>query len=120
MVKNRKVKLLLEKIIKELEDLKAFEIQSLNIKNRSALADFIIIASGNSSRHVNSIVTNLIKNNKNKILSSEGLGKTDWVIVDFGDIIVNVFKPETRKYYSIEKIWTDNELKDEKISFGQI
>ena len=118
MVKNRKVKLLLEKIIKELEDLKAFEIQSLNIKNRSALADFIIIASGNSSRHVNSIVTNLIKNNKNKVLSSEGLGKTDWVIVDFGDIIVNVFKPETRKYYSIEKSWTDNELKDEKISFG--
>ena len=118
MVKNRKVKLLLEKIIKELEDLKAFEIQSLNIKNRSALADFIIIASGNSSRHINSIVTNLIKNNKNKILSSEGLGKTDWVIVDFGDIIVNVFKPETRKYYSIEKIWTDNELKDEKINFG--
>ena len=118
MVKNRKVKLLLEKIIKELEDLKAFEIQSLNIKNRSALADFIIIASGNSSRHVNYIVTNLIKNNKNKVLSSEGLGKTDWVIVDFGDIIVNVFKPETRKYYSIEKIWTDNELKDEKISFG--
>ena len=118
MVKNRRVKLLLEKIIKELEDLKAFEIQSLNIKNRSALADFIIIASGNSSRHVNSIVTNLIKNNKNKILSSEGLGKTDWVIVDFGDIIVNVFKQETRKYYSIEKIWTDNELKDEKISFG--
>ena len=118
MVKNRRVKLLLEKIIKELEDLKAFEIQSLNIKNRSALADFIIIASGNSSRHVNSIVTNLIKNNKNKILSSEGLGKTDWVIVDFGDIIVNVFKPETRKYYSLEKIWTDNELKDEKISFG--
>ena len=120
MVKNRRVTLLLEKIIKELEDLKAFEIQSLNIKNRSALADFIIIASGSSSRHVNSIVTNLIKNNKNKILSSEGLGKTDWVIVDFGDIIVNVFKPETRKYYSIEKIWTDNELKDEKISFGQI
>ena len=118
MVKNRRVKLLLEKIIKELEDLKAFEIQSLNIKNRSALADFIIIASGNSSRHVNSIVTNLIKHNKNKILSSEGLGKTDWVIVDFGDIIVNVFNPETRKYYSIEKSWTDNELKDEKISFG--
>ena len=118
MVKNRKVKLLLEKIIKELEDLKAFEIQSLNFKNRSALSDFIIIASGTSSRHVNSIVTNLIKNNKNKIVSSEGVGKTDWVIVDFGDIIVNVFKPETRKYYSIEKIWTDNELKDEKISFG--
>ena len=118
MVNNRKVKLLLEKILRELESLKAFEIQSLNIKNRSALADFIIIASGSSSRHVNSIVTNLIKNNKKRVLSSEGLGTTDWVIVDFGDIIVNVFKPETRKYYSIEKIWSDNELKDEKISFG--
>ena len=59
MVNNRKVKLLLDKILRELESLKAFEIQSLNIKNRSALADFIIIASGNSSRHVNSIVTNL-------------------------------------------------------------
>ena len=118
MVNNRKVKLLLEKILRELENLKAFEIQSLNIKNRSALADFIIIASGSSSRHVNSIVTNLVKNNKKRVLSSEGLGTTDWVIVDFGDIIVNVFKPETRKYYSIEKIWSDNELKDEKISFG--
>ena len=118
MVNNRKAKLLLEKILRELESLKAFEIQSLNIKNRSALADFIIIASGSSSRHVNSIVTNLVKNNKKRVLSSEGLGTTDWVIVDFGDIIVNVFKPETRKYYSIEKIWSDNELKDEKISFG--
>ena len=118
MVNNRKVKLLLEKILRELESLKAFEIQSLNIKNRSALADFIIIASGSSSRHVNSIVTNLVKNNKKRVLSFEGLGTTDWVIVDFGDIIVNVFKPETRKYYSIEKIWSDNELKDEKISFG--
>lgn len=118
MVNNRKVKLLLEKILRELESLKAFEIQSLDIKNRSALADFIIIASGSSSRHVNSIVTNLVKNNKKRVLSSEGLGTTDWVIVDFGDIIVNIFKPETRKYYSIEKIWSDNELKDEKISFG--
>ena len=76
-----------------------------------------MIASGNSSRHVNSIVTNLIKITR-KVLSFEGLGKTDWVIVDFGDIIVNVFKPESRKYYSIEKIWSDNELRDEKVSFG--
>lgn len=118
MVKNRRVKVLLDKIIKELESLKALEIQSINIKNRSALADFIIVASGSSSRHINSIVTNLIKSNKKKVLSSEGLGNTDWVIVDFGDIIVNVFKPEARKYYSIEKIWSDNELKDEKSSFG--
>jgi len=101
-----------------LEKLKAVDIQFFDIKNRSALADFVIIASGTSSRHINSIVSNLIKNNKKKVLSSEGLGKTDWVIVDFGDIIVNVFKPESRKHYSLEKIWSDNELKDEKIGFG--
>ncbi len=118
MNKINNVKILLKKIIKDLENLKAIDIQSLDIKNRSALADFIVVASGNSSRHVNSIVTNLIKKNKKKVLSSEGLGKTDWVIVDLGDIIVNVFKPETRKHYSIEKIWSDNELEDEKISFG--
>lgn len=112
------VKNLLKKIIGELEKLKAVDIQFFDIKNRSALADFVIIASGTSSRHINSIVSNLIKNNKKKVLSSEGLGKTDWVIVDFGDIIVNVFKPESRKYYSLEKIWSDNELKDEKIGFG--
>ena len=66
MVKPHSVKVLLKKILKELENLKAVDIQLLDIKNRSALADFIVIASGNSSRHVNSIVTNLIKNNKKK------------------------------------------------------
>ena len=112
------VKNLLKKIIGELEKLKAVDIQFFDIKNRSALADFVIIASGTSSRHINSIVANLIKNNKKKVLSSEGLGKTDWIIVDFGDIIVNVFKPESRKHYSLEKIWSDNDLKDEIIGFG--
>ena len=109
---------LLKKIINELEKLKAVDVQFYDIKNRSALADFIVIASGTSSRHINSMVTNLIKKNKNKVLSSEGLGKTDWIIVDFGDIIVNVFKPESRKHYDLEKIWSDSDLKDEKIGFG--
>ena len=66
MNKINNVKILLKKIIKDLENLKAIDIQSLDIKNRSALADFIVVASGNSSRHVNSIVTNLIKKNKKK------------------------------------------------------
>ena len=52
-----------------------------------------------------------------KIISVEGLKSTEWIIVDFGDIIVNIFKPEAREYYSLEKIWT-SELQDEKISYG--
>ena len=51
------------------------------------------------------------------MISVEGLKSTEWVIVDFGDIILNIFKPETREYYSLEKIW-QSDLEDEKISFG--
>ena len=54
---------------------------------------------------------------KKKGISVEGLKSTEWIIVDFGDIIVNIFKPEAREYYSLEKIWT-SELQDEKISYG--
>ena len=96
---------LLKKITDQLDDLKAFDIVVIDIKNRSALADYLIIATGNSSRHLNSITSNLIKSNKKQIISSEGLKSTDWSILDFGDIILNIFKPEAREHYSLEKIW---------------
>ncbi len=115
---NAEVKKLLKKIIKELEESKANDIEILDIKNRSALADYIIIVSGTSSRHVSSIVSKILKLNKKKILSTEGLKSKDWMIVDFGDIILNVFKPEIREHYSLEKIWKNNDLKDEKFGFG--
>ncbi len=113
-----KVDNLLNKIIKDLEDVKAKDIQTINIKNRSALGDYMIIVSGTSSRHINSIVANIVKLNKTHVLSTEGLNSTDWLIVDFGDIILNVFKPETREHYSLEKIWKNNDLEDERFGFG--
>ena len=115
---NSEVKKLLSKVLKDLENYKAVDVEVINIKNRSALGDYIIIASGTSARHINSIVSNIAKTNKEKILSTEGLKSTDWLIVDFGDIILNVFKPETRKHYSIEKIWKNNDIEDEKVGFG--
>jgi ribosome-associated protein len=115
---NSNVKKLLRKLIKDLEASKANDIEVLNIRNRSALADFLVIASGTSARHINSIVSKIIKSNKKFVLSTEGLKSTDWLIIDFGDIILNVFKPESREHYSLEKIWKDNDLKDEKIGFG--
>ncbi len=114
---NLKLKKLLKKIVKDLEESKAKDIQVIDIKNRSALADYIIIVSGTSSRHINSIVSNIVKSNKGNVLSTEGLNSTDWLIVDFGDIILNVFKPEIREHYSLEKIWMNNDLKDEKLGY---
>ena len=115
---NLGVKNLLKKIIKDLEELKAKNIEVLDIKNRSALGDYMILVNGTSSRHVNAIVNNIVKSNKKNVISTEGLKSTDWLIVDFGDIILNVFKPEAREHYSLEKIWKNNDLKDEKVGFG--
>ena len=115
---SAEVDTLLNKIVKDLEDAKAKDIQIINIKNRSALGDYMIIVSGTSSRHINSIVSNIVKLNKTHILSTEGVNSTDWLIVDFGDIILNVFKPETREHYALEKIWKNNDLEDEKFGFG--
>jgi ribosome-associated protein len=115
---NAEVDSLLNKIVKDLEDVKAKDIQIINIKNRSALGDYMIIVSGTSSRHINSIVSNIVKLNKTHILSTEGVNSTDWLIVDFGDIILNVFIPETREHYSLEKIWKNHDLEDEKFRFG--
>ena len=115
---NIEVNRLLKKILQDLEDLKAKDVKVIDIKNRSALGDYIIIVSGTSSRHLNSIVNNIVKNNKKNVISTEGLKSTDWLIVDFGDIILNVFKPEIREHYSLEKIWKNIDLKDEKVGFG--
>ena len=117
MNQDSSIKKLLKKILLDLGDLKAMDIVVINIKNRSALADYLVIASGNSSRHINSIVSNLIKNNKRNIIATEGIKSTDWSVVDFGDIILNVFKPDTRQHYDLEKIWQDG-IEDEQQRFG--
>ncbi len=118
MKKKSLVKNLLKKIVKDLEKSKGFNIEVINVKNRSALADYMIIVSGTSSRHINAIVNNVVKSNKKNVISTEGLKSTDWLIVDFGDVILNVFKPETREHYALEKIWKNNDLKEEKVGFG--
>ena len=117
MNQHKDIKIFLKKIIKDLNDLKAIDIKFIDIKNRSALGDFLLIVTGSSSRHINSIARKIIENYKKKVISVEGLKSTEWVIVDFGDIILNIFKQDAREHYSLEKIWQSN-LEDEKISYG--
>ena len=104
---EKKIKSFLNRILKDLDDLKAIDTKFIDIKNRSALGDFLVITSGTSSRHINSIASKIIESNKKKVISVEGLKSTEWVIVDFGDIILNIFKLHGNNNIEIEKFWKD-------------
>ena len=104
-----KLEKLAELIIKTLEDNKASNIQTLDVRNLASFADLMIIASGTSNRQVTSIAEKLIeKTKKNNVppYGSEGTGYGEWVLVDLGDIIVHIMQPATRAHYQLEKLWS--------------
>lgn len=117
MSKNIVVKKLLKEIISVLSGIKATNIKFFDLKNNSSIADYIIVSSGNSSRHVNSIVNRLSKDLKKKILSVEGIPQGDWALVDFGDIILHIFRSEIREHYNLEKLYSPYSPNEKKI-FG--
>lgn len=101
-------KILLEQILKSLEDDKAEEIVTIDLGGKSEMADHMVIASGRSSRQVASISDHLVDRLKQDhgILSKvEGKDASDWVLIDAGDVIVHVFRPEVREFYQLEKMW---------------
>lgn len=96
-------------ILASLEDDKAEEIVSLDIRGKSSVADMLIVASGRSQRHVGALADHVMRKLKEagaKDLKVEGLPHCDWVLVDAGDVIVHLFRPEVRSFYNIEKIWS--------------
>ena len=100
-------------IHKVLSDNKAKDITKINLEKKSSIADFMIICSGTSNRHVislsNYLVQALKKENLNT-LNVEGIRNGDWVLVDAGDIIVHLFRSEVREYYALEKMWAGEEI----------
>ena len=93
-----------------LEDTKAIDIISINLKGKSSMADFMIIASGTSSRHIQSLseqVLEKLKDNGVKNSKIEGKESSEWKLVDGIDLIVHIFHPEKRKFYELEKIWSE-------------
>jgi ribosome-associated protein len=103
-------------IIETLADLKAEDIIEIDTSKESSLTDCVIIVTGRSSRHVNSISHNIseeLKKHGYKDIKMEGMPSCDWVLIDAGDIIINVFRPEVRDFYNIEKIWTSNLIRPE-------
>ena len=96
-------------LVSELDKLKANNIVLIDLKDKSPLADFMIIAGGNSSRHVNSMAQKsfeFLKDNKVKNISIEGMKNSDWVLIDAGDVVLHLFQHETREFYNLEKMWT--------------
>ena len=105
------MKLLKEFIINTLEDNKAEDIISIDVQNKTSVTDYMIIVSGRSSRHVKSIADNLIKilkKNKIKPIGIEGYTKSEWILLDFGDLLVHVMHPDKRNFYTLEKLWDEN------------
>ncbi|MGH1378309.1 MAG: ribosome silencing factor [Alphaproteobacteria bacterium] len=91
---------------------KAEDIVCVDLSGGSALADYMFIATGTSSRHVNSLARKLkekLQSHNVKGISIEGLSQSDWVVMDAGDVIVHLFRPEVREFYNIEKMWCAGE-----------
>ena len=101
-------------IISSLNDRKAEQVSSLNLVGKSDFADLMIIASGTSQRHVSSLadaVVDALKKAGYEHIPVEGKDVGDWVLVDAGDVIVHLFKPEIRDHYNLEKMWSMPSLK---------
>ena len=97
-------------VIKTLDANKAKDIVSIDLKDKSSMADFMIIASGTSSRHIQALseqVLEKLKNNGVKESKIEGKESTEWKLVDGIDLIIHIFHPEKRKFYELEKIWSE-------------
>lgn len=106
-------KSVIDTVLACLDDAKAEEVVSINIEGKSALADYMVIASGRSNRHVAAISDQLVSALKEAGFGNariEGMPSADWVLIDANDVIVHVFRPEVRAFYNLEKMWQAPDL----------
>ena len=93
-----------------LNDNKAIEVKSINLKDKTSIADFMIIARGNSSRHIQALSDILVNELKKRGINNcriEGRDSNDWKLIDAIDIIIHIFHPEKRKFYDLERMWSE-------------
>src|ERR1700682_1228117 len=101
----------LNMILSRLDDMKAEETVTIDLRGKSAFSDYMIVTTGRANRHVGAIAENVTKALKETGIKSvhvEGLPNCDWVLIDSGDVIVHVFRPEVREFYNLERLWTHN------------
>ena len=96
-------------VLASLDDMKAEDTVTIDLRERSSLADAMVVTSGRSHRHVGSVADRVVENLSKagcRGLRVEGLPHCDWVLIDAGDVIVHVFRPEVRDFYGLEKMWS--------------
>jgi ribosome-associated protein len=106
----KEINKLKDEIVNILNDNKAKEIISINLKDKTSIADFMILANGNSSRHIQAISEILIDKLREKGINNchlEGRDSNEWKLIDAIDIIIHIFHPEKRKFYELEKMWSE-------------
>ena len=99
----------LNMILSRLDDMKAEETVTIDLRGKSAFSDYMIVTSGRANRHVGAIAENVEKVLKESGITKihvEGLPNCDWVLIDCGDVVVHIFRPEVRTFYNIEKMWS--------------
>lgn len=100
--------ILTELLVKQLDEDKAEDIKVIDIRGKSSIADAMIIASARSSRHLSALSSQLLRRLKEKSVKNvtvEGEGGGDWILLDLGDVIIHLFRPEVREFYQLEKFW---------------
>lgn len=105
----------LQAVLTSLEDSKAEDIVTIDIAGKSALGDYMVVVSGRSNRHVLAISDHLLTDLKDEGFGTarvEGQEGGDWILIDTGDIIVHVFRPEIREFYNIEKMWAAPDMEE--------
>jgi ribosome-associated protein len=100
---------LLEVVLDTLDDAKAENVVCIDLKGKTSIGDQMVIASGRSQRHVGAVADHLVRKLKDEGFGRarvEGLPHCDWVLIDAGDVIVHIFRPEVREFYNLEKMWS--------------
>ena len=99
----------LDLILAKIDDMKAEQTVTIDLRGKSAFSDFMVVTSGRSNRHVGAVAETIAKGLKEKGIKGlhvEGLTNCDWVLIDTGEVIVHIFRPEVREFYNLERLWT--------------
>ncbi len=102
---------ILRLVLTRLDDMKAEDIITINLQGKSSISDYMVVSSGRSQRHVGSVADRVVEDLHKAGVAArlEGVPHCDWVLIDAGDVVVHVFRPEVRAFYNLEKMWMANQ-----------